>query len=157
MKKTCAWFSFLFFFNGRRLKYLKSGTYHQITLLYTRNERKWAWYCRSTTVQWKKIQKTSEELPELAISILLMQGEETWVSDVFTCSGMWMKDQTESGDGWEGVGGREVQERGDVFIRIADSLCCSAETNTTMWSNYTSLIKKKETQMPIWEMSGLDK
>lgn len=23
-------------------------------------------------------------------------------------------------------------ERGDVFIRIADSFCCSAETNTTV-------------------------
>ena len=33
-----------------------------------------------------------------------------------------MKDQTESGDGWERGGEREVHERGNVFIRIADSL-----------------------------------
>jgi len=46
---------------------------------------------------------------------------------------LWDVDEgPESGDGWEGVGGREVQERGDVLIRIADSLCCSAETNTIM-------------------------
>ena len=35
-------------------------------------------------------------------------------------------------DGWDGVGGgREVQERGDIGTHIADSLRCTAETNTT--------------------------
>ena len=29
-------------------------------------------------------------------------------------------------------GGREVQEGGDICIHIADSLCCTAETNTTL-------------------------
>ena len=31
----------------------------------------------------------------------------------------------------EGSGGREVQEGGDICILIADSLHCTAETNTT--------------------------
>ena len=33
-------------------------------------------------------------------------------------------------DGWDG--GREVQEGGDICIHIADSLHCTAETNTTL-------------------------
>ena len=33
---------------------------------------------------------------------------------------------------WEGMGGRrEVQERGDMYIPMADSYWCTAETNTT--------------------------
>ena len=32
---------------------------------------------------------------------------------------------------WWGVG-REFQDRGDICIRIADSLCCTAETQTTL-------------------------
>ena len=43
-----------------------------------------------------------------------------------------------------GAGGREVQEGGDIGIHIADSLHCTAETNTTFWSNYTPIKKKKE-------------
>ena len=36
-------------------------------------------------------------------------------------------------DGWdEGVGGREIQEGGDICIRTADSLHCTAETNTIL-------------------------
>ena len=36
-------------------------------------------------------------------------------------------------DGWdEGVGRTEVQEGGDICIHITDSLCCAAETNTTL-------------------------
>ena len=36
-------------------------------------------------------------------------------------------------DGWDGAGsGREVQERGDISIHIADSLHCTAKTNTTL-------------------------
>ena len=31
-----------------------------------------------------------------------------------------------------GVGGREVQEGGDMCIPIADSLRCAAETDTTL-------------------------
>ena len=35
-------------------------------------------------------------------------------------------------EGWDGEGGREAQEGGDICIHIADSLCCTAETNTTL-------------------------
>ena len=42
-------------------------------------------------------------------------------------------------EGWDGEGGREVQERGDTGIRIADSLCYTAETNTTLQSNYNPI------------------
>ena len=38
-------------------------------------------------------------------------------------------------EGWDGVGdGREVQEGGDIYIPMADSCCCMAETNTTLLS-----------------------
>ena len=37
-------------------------------------------------------------------------------------------------EGWDGrgEGGREVQEGGDIYVLIADSHCCTAETNTTL-------------------------
>ena len=36
-------------------------------------------------------------------------------------------------DGWDGLwGGREIQEGGDIGIHIADSLHCTAETNTIL-------------------------
>ena len=35
-------------------------------------------------------------------------------------------------DGWDGRGGREVREAAGICIRIADSLCCTAETDTTL-------------------------
>ena len=35
-------------------------------------------------------------------------------------------------DVWGGGSGREVQEGGDICIHIADSLHCTAETNTTL-------------------------
>ena len=36
-------------------------------------------------------------------------------------------------EGWDGVGGgREVQEGGGIYILMADSHCCMAETNTTL-------------------------
>ena len=39
-------------------------------------------------------------------------------------------------DGCEG-GGKEVQEGGDICVHTADSLCCTAEINTTLQINYT--------------------
>ena len=33
-------------------------------------------------------------------------------------------------EGWDGVGGRETQDRGHICIHIANSCCCTAETNT---------------------------
>ena len=35
-------------------------------------------------------------------------------------------------EGWMGVDGWEVQETRDICMYIADSLCCTAETNTTL-------------------------
>ena len=44
---------------------------------------------------------------------------------------------------WEWVGGgKEVQERGDTCISMADSCSCMAEANTILWSNYPSIKKK---------------
>ena len=34
------------------------------------------------------------------------------------------------------VNGKEIKKRGDICVCIADSLCCTVETNTTMQSNY---------------------
>ena len=44
------------------------------------------------------------------------------------------------------LNGKEIQKkkRGDIVIHIADSLCCTAETNITLLSNYTPIkINKK--------------
>ena len=37
-----------------------------------------------------------------------------------------------------GVGGKSKKE--EVYIHIADSLHCTAETNTTLYSNYTPIV-----------------
>ena len=48
-------------------------------------------------------------------------------------------------NGWARVGdGMEVQEGGDLYTHIADSLCCTVETYTTLYSNYNSIKKKKK-------------
>ena len=41
------------------------------------------------------------------------------------------------------MGGKEDQEDGYVCIKIAGSLCCTAETNTTLYSNYIPTKKEK--------------
>ena len=41
-----------------------------------------------------------------------------------------------------------VQEGGDICIHIADSFCCSAETNTTLQSNYIPIKKKQNILIP---------
>ena len=44
------------------------------------------------------------------------------------------------------LNGKEIQNRGDICIRIADSLCCTAE-HTTQLNEYIPLkIKKKKRQ-----------
>ena len=43
------------------------------------------------------------------------------------------------GRGW---GGREAQERGDICIPTADSLCCTVETNTILQSTYAPIKNK---------------
>ena len=36
-------------------------------------------------------------------------------------------------DGWDGdTGGKEIQEGGDTCKHIADSSCCTAETDTAL-------------------------
>jgi len=46
-------------------------------------------------------------------------------------------------EGWDGVGsGREVEEKGNICIAMADSCLCMAETNTTLESNYTPIKNK---------------
>ena len=45
------------------------------------------------------------------------------------------------------LNGKEIQKRGDLYKCIADSLCYTLETNTTLQSNYTLIkinLKKKE-------------
>ena len=37
------------------------------------------------------------------------------------------------------LNGKKIQKRGDMCICIEDSLCCTAETNTTLPSNYTPI------------------
>ena len=44
---------------------------------------------------------------------------------------------------WRGGGGGEVPEGRDICIQIAGSLCYTAESNTTLQSNYTPIKKKK--------------
>ena len=47
------------------------------------------------------------------------------------------------------MGGRKAQEGGDVYLQIDDSLHCTAETNTTLQSNYTSIkMFKKKKRVP---------
>ena len=54
------------------------------------------------------------------------------------------------------LNGKEIQKRGDICIHIADSLCCTAETNTTLHSNYIPIrfffkccIKKESPLLPV--------
>ena len=45
------------------------------------------------------------------------------------------------------LSGKEIWKRGDLCIHIADSLCCTVETNTTLLSTYTltSFFKRQQT------------
>ena len=45
-------------------------------------------------------------------------------------------------DGWDLREG--VREGGDVCIHIIESLRCSAETKTTLYSNFTPFFKKRK-------------
>ena len=47
-----------------------------------------------------------------------------------------------------GGSGREAQEGGDICRHIADSLCCTAETNTTFQCNYAPILKKSFKILP---------
>ena len=43
-----------------------------------------------------------------------------------------LSDDLEEYDGGGGDGGRKAQEGGDIRMHIADSCCCTAETNTAL-------------------------
>ena len=45
-------------------------------------------------------------------------------------------------EGWGGVGGRKAEEGEGRCTHIVDSHCHTAETNTTLQSNYMSINKK---------------
>ena len=50
-------------------------------------------------------------------------------------------------------GGREAQEGGAIYIRIADSLCCTAETQpceAIIFKQYNKIFKKRERGLPGW-------
>ena len=60
-------------------------------------------------------------------------------------------------EGWDREGGREGDSRGkrygDIRMHMTDSLCYTAETNTTLQSNYTPIkmlkeIKRRDTRLP---------
>ena len=42
-----------------------------------------------------------------------------------------------------GRSGREAEEAGGICTHMADSCCCTAETNTTLQSNYSPIKNKK--------------
>ena len=46
-------------------------------------------------------------------------------------------------EGWDKEGGREMREGGDIHMHIADSLCFTAETNTTLKQLYFNKDVKK--------------
>ena len=61
--------------------------------------------------------------------------------------------------GMQGGDGKEVQEGGDVCIYMADSLHCTAETNTTFQSNYSPIKRKRNKlrerkQREVWGKRG---
>ena len=56
-------------------------------------------------------------------------------------------------EGWDGMGGgREVQEGGDVYILMADSYWCMAETNTTLESNYPPIENKLKKEIEPYQI-----
>ena len=61
--------------------------------------------------------------------------------------------------GMQGGDGKEVQEGGDVCIYMADSLHCTAETNTTFQSKYSPIKRKRNKlrerkQREVWGKRG---
>ena len=45
------------------------------------------------------------------------------------------------------MGGREIQEGGNLCIHIANLLCCTAKTNTALQSNYIPIFFQITTKM----------
>ena len=48
-------------------------------------------------------------------------------------------------DGWEAEGGREAHEGGNICIQLAHSLCCTAETDTTLLEQLYAYQRRKNT------------
>ena len=48
------------------------------------------------------------------------------------------------------LNGKEIQKKGDIFKHIADSLCCTEETNTTLYSNCTPIKKEMLPQFSLF-------
>ena len=40
------------------------------------------------------------------------------------------------------INGKEIQKRGDICIHVADSLCCTAETNILNQLHFNKIKKK---------------
>ena len=45
--------------------------------------------------------------------------------------------------------GKEIQKRGDICTAMADSFCCTVETNTTLESNYILIASKKKKKTTV--------
>ena len=59
-----------------------------------------------------------------------------------------------------GGGGREAQEGRDIRIYIANSFCCTAESNTILQSNYTQKQQqqqKKPCSLPFGNCVGKER
>ena len=88
--------------------------------------------------------------------LLMSTGSSAWCSGM-TQSGGWGErcgGERLKREGWDGgVGGRL---KGEGIIFIADSLHCTAETNITLWSNYTTIkiqllkMSPKKELYPMW-------
>ena len=65
---------------------------------------------------------------------------------------LWLKKKMLCGD----LKGKEVQKMGDVCIYRVDLLCCTAETITTLESNYTPATLEKgmatHSSIPAWKI-----
>ena len=57
------------------------------------------------------------------------------------------------------VNEKEIQKGGDICTHVADSLCCTAEIDTTLQNNYTKikLIKKEYGSSPCVVMKTISK
>ena len=54
--------------------------------------------------------------------------------------------------------GRETQQEEEICIHVADPLCCTAETNTTMKSDYTPSLKNNNNKFNSdtrWQRLGI--
>ena len=56
-------------------------------------------------------------------------------------------------EGWDGMGGgRELKEGGEVCVLVADSYWRTAETNTTLESNYPPIKNKLKKEIEPYQI-----